>query len=518
MDPWTSALQIFKPNRQRTFAAPFKPVFERYAGGLEESEYNDLMATLDRQIKKFPDQTILADGPLEFRPNLDILRQIKQELPGMDLDHITSKDLILFSDPDLNQLYLNALNYVFQLAKRNGITSRKAQENFLCNMIVFSTYYLPKMRFSSEMANKVIHYGDLDERSVYFLILLYALGFDILSFNPKTDSSYWSVDLDHLSSRKSLKRILPEKSFETRAAQGIARSAYRTVTSMTSDYLGETLFGETGIFRPWSFRGKDNEALLLEAVPADILVSWNSDARLREGFEVDKKGKVILPHFFFQMEGVDQDMKDLYLRVLDSPEILSVNDQKNLFQPSLTRNDRLRLAFKMKPDGTFDPEKLRSMENYPLARLSAETETVLINKLNEVIKKAPAIFGHSLSKEEKIDLAASVLQMAPSLIKLIDNFDYPFRVPKVVIFLENEDSLQDQTLYLLAVLNQLGLDLAVFSPAGQSLLSRKIKPGNFSNFRAEKMDYHSRADQFLKQSEPEKPSFSKMFSDFFKNL
>ncbi len=121
----------------------------------------------------------------------------------------------------------------------------------------------------------------------------------------------------------------------------------------------------------------------------------------------------------------------------------------------------------MNPNGTFNAEKLREMPGYVFDSISAETADVLVKKLNDFISsRSPA-----LSKEERVQSAAILLSMSKPIARMLENFDYPFQVPKVLLFLNREERVIKEAALMLEFLSSLGFDVAVFSPSGVSGLS-----------------------------------------------
>lgn len=477
-------LDLWKPNSVRSRYDSFKPVFKRFQGVENEKEYNDLCKTIDESKDK---STLIVDGNFLFQPRLDVLAQIKKELPTLDLDHLTKDFLIMFGDPEINEVYLKALNYTVALAKRNGLfKTRKQQENFICNQIVFSTQYLLNLPFEADKAGKVILYdqGQLDEKSFWFLMLCYLMGMDIVVLEPQQESKYFQYDLDHLSEHISYPSSHFKKSFSQRVALGKSLNKVKTTVSTLSQQTDASLFGQTGVFKPWMFRGAPVKHVQLEGTRIDLEDTWNREARLREGFKMDKN-QLIVPSFYIEIDGVDRNQNE-YFQLVDT---LKQNDStfvdtqrgSNLFRPLKEKSEAVKLVFSMNPNGTFDSKKLKSQEGYVFDQLSAETADMFVKKLNEFITKD----GNRLSKEERVEIANTILSLSKPIARMIENFDYPFQVPKILLLLNKEERVLPQAKIALEFLSSLGFDIAVLSPSGVSGLSDK----NRSILRLDKMVY-----------------------------
>ncbi len=503
-------LDLWKPNSVRSRYTTFKPVFQRFLGVENEQEYNDLCKT----IKDSQDNsTLLIDGNFVFQPRLDVLAQVKKELPTLNLDHLTKDFLIMFANPELNEVYLRALNYTIALAKRNGLfKTRKQQENFICNQIVFTTQYLLNLPFEPDKACKVILYdqGQLDEKSFWFLMLCYAMGMDVVLLEPQQDSSYFQYDLDHLSQLITYSKSPYQRTFAQRASAGQSLNKVKTIVSTLSQQTDASLFGQTGVFKPWMFRGAPLEHIQLEGTRIDLEDTWNREARLREGFQVERN-TLRVPSFYVEIDGVDRNL-DEYFRLVDllkDNEHVLVDSKKGntILRPLKEKRDAVKLVFSMNPNGTFDSAKLKAQEGYVFDQLSSETADMFVHKLNAFLTKD----GNRLSKEERVEIANVLLSLSKPIARMIENFDYPFQVPKVLVLLNKEERVDRNVAIALEFLAELGFDIAVLCPSGVSGLSDKKR----SILRLDKMAYDLNFSNPPENKGKEKGFMQSVF-DFFK--
>lgn len=462
-------LDLWKPNSVRSRYSQFKPVFVRFEGVDDEREYNDICRT----IAQSKDQaTLIIDGNFQFQPRLDVLAQIKKEIPSVDLNHITRDFLVMFADPEVNTIYLNALNYTFQLAKRNGLLkTRKQEENFVCNQIVLSTQYLMNLPFDPDHCPKVIVYdqNSLDEKGFWFLMLCHVMGMDVVVLEPGRDDPLFAYDLDHLSTLTRLGPARTGLTFAQREQAGKPLGKVRTTVAALSEQTDASLFGQTGVFKPWMFRGRPVHHVQLEGTRIDLEDQWDREARLREGFSAGQK-EITVPSFYVEIDGVDRQRRD-YLQLLDrlrkADRVLFDACRGNeLFCTMPSKSEAVRLVFAMNPNGSFNVDKLREMDGFIFDKVSAETAEMIVNRLNEFIARRPGI-----TKEERVETAAILLSMSRPLARLVENFDYPFQVPKVIIFLNREERVRKEAALMLEFLSDLGFDVAVFAPSGVSGLS-----------------------------------------------
>ena len=82
--------------------------------------------------------------------------------------------------------------------------------------------------------------------------------------------------------------------------------------------------------------------------------------------------------------------------------------------------------------------------------------------------------------------------MNESIVRLIDNFDFTSNVPKIVIYLNYEDSINESITMLLGYLHLIGIDIIIFNPSGLCNIRKIIKEDRIVTTRLEKMNYESK--------------------------
>jgi len=62
-----------------------------------------------------------------------------------------------------------------------------------------------------------------------------------------------------------------------------------------------------------------------------------------------------------------------------------------------------------------------------------------------------------------------------NILKLIQAFDYPYSVPKIVTFDSTENVYSKEDIITLALLNLMGIDVIIFTPSGYDNIEHGIK-------------------------------------------
>lgn len=487
-------LDLWKPNSTRSRYNDFKPIALEIEGIEDEDEYNSILKYAEERAKE-DHNTILIKDACIFAPDFTTLQEIRKDLPTMNLDHITSKDLIMFDNQAFNEAYLSAMNRVYAIAKQyENFASRSQQENFICQQIVLSVKYLTKLHYSSEYYPKVIYYNragkDIEKRDYYFLQLCSIMNMDVIVFNPNgyiqsRPESIFKTDHSPLS------RVFI--SFDDRAKSGKELNIVRTSTATISDQLEDQLFTDTGVYKAWMFRNGDMKPQIISGTVEDLELGWGIESRLREGFKADvKKKNIIIPVFLTEIQGIYKNKEQytsLFLKLASEKNSILCRNANDLTIPK-DKNRMYQLLFIMEPDGTFKYEKLKTVQGYCLDRLSEEDGILVVKNLNKLLK--------SLKYTQKDDIVLAVdtiLRISTPLRHLIENYDYPFAIPKIIVFLEKEQSMDEGMNLLLLYLSIMGFDIVIFAPAGKS--GCKIK--NLQQIRLDTLSYEEGIPQSKKE-------------------
>ena len=187
--------ELWRRKSERKGIRPqFKPVFTSYIGVENQVKYNDVLATIHSKIQDNPRHTIFFDGEILLDADFNFINAIKNELANMDVTHLSKQDITLFENSDLNHIFLNAFEYVVNLAiRQENFLNDSVRNNFICKLLLYAHLYIQNLDYSELdfHANHCFYYGDISRHDIYFLILLYIMGFDVVYINPLRECDYW---------------------------------------------------------------------------------------------------------------------------------------------------------------------------------------------------------------------------------------------------------------------------------------------------------------------------------------
>lgn len=484
--------QLWKPNFERQgISEEFRPFFIAYIGVEDQGDYNNVLATLVDKAKQDERHTIVFDNSIPFEVNFDFMNMIKSELGKMDIYHLKNEDLLMFPG-DYNQLFIRALQDVILLAiQREGFVNDSVRNNFITKLLLHVYKHIRPLEIADSYSstNKCIYYGQIEKHDVYLLLLLAKMGWDVVYINPLKEPEYLAFTGIEKHSNSQLLQV---ESLKARANAGTAYQQFDSITLGFEQEMEHELFTDSGLFRPWQFKKGTTKNLFFNSTIIDLENNWNEEARVRQGFSTE--GKVVsIPNFFYELEGEytdTQKYKELVNKLTSAKNVFfSSGKISDFLDISISNDEVLQITFCELNDGTFNTEKLKELPFYKYAPFNDDTEDFILKKINETLLDQTLYSQRLTSKVDVLQFVGACLQLNKELIRLIDSFDFPFAIPKVVIFLDNEESLDPQVPYILGLLHKIGFDIAVFSPAGMSDLSSHIERGRFNCQRLETIKY-----------------------------
>ena len=138
-----------------------------------------------------------------------------------------------------------------------------------------------------------------------------------------------------------------------------------------------------------------------------------------------------------------------------------------------------------------------------MSRVNTDTQKFIIDKFNEFMLK----MKNKVQQTDLLYLLAAIISGNMDFIKLIESFDFPFRVPKVVIFLEDRQIFNLNDALFLHYLNLIGLDIVIFSPMGSDSIEQFLFDNYLNKITLEEMDFELTLDKLKDLKKTEKKTF-----------
>ena len=331
-------------------------------------------------------------------------------------------------DNTVNKAFVDMVNL---FVEQNSNINLSIVLNFSLKLVLWLNGYLPKLftiKSNYEHNPKILFYGPIKPHEIYLLNIFHKIGCDVLFVHSheEGDKPFHIFDKDKLLTHLIKNKYnLPLASFPE-VEQLIRKS---TIAYKASKEIEEVIYSEdVGLFKPWQFESYSTQPITLKTTYDELKVLWQEPAKFRPEFKVQNK-KVYVPNLFAKINGVNESI-DTYWQ-----------DLKAL---TLAPNTRL-------------------IEDVPFSKISYT--------------------------KFKLKILLTILTMEDTLIKLIEVFDYPQEIPKVIIYDNEKETFSDDDAILLAYFNLIGLDVVIFTPTNYKTIEHHLQPSFFDDYQLPYVKY-----------------------------
>ncbi|MBZ9608951.1 YceG family protein [Clostridium estertheticum] len=419
-------------------------------------------------------------------PNLSnkvLLRQIKNNLKGLIEYYIKSNEII-----DNHKIKV-IINYVIHWI---NIYSKELFEKF---------DYV-------KINPKIVFYGEISREEVFYLILLSTLGCDILYFNPKNAGAFHEIDKYNAFSNE----IVYNCNYEIKPFPSNIEDRIKTTAYNAKEELNKTLYtDDSGFYRPWQFSDYNVEAVTLNTTYEEIYIWINEKAYIREGFKV-KDSTVVVPNMFSKICGTHENI-DIYWK-----EINEVSTGKfSKFYNELPIMDVVHLEYgkfnKIYPSNIFSEFNVSEMLNsswWKYKELRSGLQKTMAEKIKDLCLN-PVIINVEQEdlRDLQVDIFSVLINLDTTLLELLQAYDYPEEVPKIVVYNNEENgNLSFEDCIMLAFMNSMGIDIIIYNPSGYNDIENFIFPEKYDIHRLENVSFKL---HFKKHVEKKKGFFENLF-------
>lgn len=498
-----------------------------------EAEYYNSLYNLDRSLQlsscylKFLDgipapsaeenATILKGFVgYPFQDRFEIIEQILQAKLLLQMNN----ELL---DNTIRKTFIDTVNLFAEINKNASIS---IVSNFSFKIVCWLKRYVPQL-FAKEDQNrnsrdvafkhghnpKILFYGQIKAHEIFMLSTLHRLGCDILFVNSaeEGDKPFQIFDMhNELTQLICNDNNLPLASFPTE--ERLIRKS--TIAYNASKEIEEVIYSEeVGLFKPWQFESYGTQPITLKTTYDELKILWREPAKLRPEFKVQNK-KVYIPNLFAKINGVNEDLNAYWqdLKDLSAAPNTKLIEDLPFTEVSYTKQELYQTNYLLNNLGLLDEVKVMKSRHYKFGYLKESLQHFLIMKVNELFSSG--MFSTTVDDKFKLKIIMTVLTMSDELLKLIEVFDYPQEVPKLVIYDNEKESFNENDAILLAYFNLIGLDILIFTPTNYITLDHYIKPSLFDLHQLPLVKYDLILPELNSISEVSKKSG--LLSRFFK--
>ena len=461
------------------------------------SSYNDTLALVYSKLS-VSNEGIIFDGEIPKPKDTELIQSIVSELKHMKVGNFVNEDINLTGSETINKKIRISLDNIIGLAANNDkFSSESIFNNFIAKLMIWCNIYLDELKFPGTYPPKCLYFGEIKKHEVYFLMLLAQIGVDVLYFNPTGCNVLNSLDVNNFCQSISLGPVATSlKPLNDYVKAGVVVEKVTTYARRATNELNETLYQDSGIFRPLQFSDGTTHPITIDSVIEDTITYWNEPARMRPGFKTLDK-VVHTPIFFSKINGVYRDQNAYFefidtLRsapkclVYESTSLLSSPKHRvqsrpiqfhNISQsgsttptsePIFNQQDLYSLSFCLNSDKTIKRDSIRAHVLYKkMLTLRNDMQNFILNKLEEVFSpNNSSFFSFPVTDKERCILMAAIFTAEDKLLNLIEGYDFTADVPKIIIYLNSRDTFGTDDAMLLGLLRTIGMDIIILSPNG----------------------------------------------------
>lgn len=263
--------KIFSSQSDRgnyTSANGYQNYFISYIGVNDEDIYNSEIYNLNREINNRKNICLFKQNILN-PDDFDIISYLKNKVSKYN-GSIFDLDIDLVKYEDINNRIKRGFDILLRQEEKS-FNNDRVKFNFIIKVMSWIRIYINPLVIDYKDAPKVVVYGDIKKHELYFLLILYFAGFDILYINPNGLSEIANIDAKKFNIEINQNKIIDETiSFDERVERGeiVERSSIKkayTVGAQASRKISDELLNDSGFIKPWQLQNRNIKTLLLSS-------------------------------------------------------------------------------------------------------------------------------------------------------------------------------------------------------------------------------------------------------------
>lgn len=226
------------------------------------------------------------------------------------------------------------------------------------------------------------------------------------------------------------------------------------------------------LIQPWQYKNSDIHIVNVDSVLSDVETNWNQDIRFRHGFNINDDKSLNVPTMFVQINGIYEDKKqyEKFINDMDTKETYHVKnmpifEKDSDWYHSYTDTIKSILAFDKEDDELPDTCTIDFVPG-TFKKLHTSVQKMICRKLEAFVDK----YLDGMPYEDQKDILYRIISLNDDILNLLQNFDYPFKNPKIMVEDMKGQTFEEGDKYVLIFLYSLGFDILIFSPKGQEFL------------------------------------------------
>lgn len=492
----------FQFSKDKVFIPTF---FQRYIGvDGDESNYYDRLYDLHTNLQVLKNKYLFFDKGLDKHLDNTLITKLQDLWQMMEKKNQVSSAFIVkqilyphlkpYKDLQQKDQAAEKIRAVIDLyLKLFGHEKLYELKNIVFHMLHWHNLYLPGLFGEYDYLDinpKILFYGKISKREVYFLHFLYAMSVDVLYFHTAEDRFFTDIDKENtISQFKEYPRKLEEKPFPQKKSQ----STVYTEAQRATEELRETLHSDDSFFyKPWQFISYELNSTVMHSTYEEIAIFAKEEAKMRTGWNAGQ-GRVTLSNFFSLIKGIHSDEKR-YWKELN--ELISLD--MTLFVdslPALTTSselDKKHYYEALDSKHILDQDKLLKSGFWPYKRYPDHVQKFISSKMVLLCQLKGIKRDKSMPIEiQKIQMFTLLLHIPEKFLQLLQQFDFPGKVPKIIVYNNEKNgdmTLGDATLFYFMASS--GIDVLIFNPSGHNDIETYLEEECYDKHHLEKLAFN----------------------------
>lgn len=466
----------------------------------DEAVYTNMLVKFKESFAGLKKQLIFIEKPLE-NPSADEVKALGTP-SGTSTEEIVDSiavTLNLVGDRTRTALAARALRELLSEINSNNRTVTLNYANKLVTWLYRCTQ-ARKYAVKYEDIPVILYYGDISQSELYFLNFMSRCGFDVAYITP--NKSNLSIAMDkNVGGRMQIFELPQSRESGNYPAKAIKMKVATVAYSAERDLDTMLYGGDTGIFR--SFQFPNSQSVTLKTTFEEIAILWRQEARFRQGFET-AGNLVSIPNIFAKISGVENgDLGRYWDDVRDklTPQTILMVKKQNSKAETATDLSAYRQFYR---NGEIDTEKLKASTLNKYSYLPDRIQDMLFYKMQEAASSG-------FLKLSGDNLMCSVLHFGlnfdKELLKIIQQFDFTGKIPKLVVIDAVEDTFTLEECIRIVLCDLIGFDILVYTPTGYKNLETFVNANAFEEHTMNKFMYNTEVPKLKIPSEEKNGGF-----------
>lgn len=386
-------------------------------------------------------------------------------------------------------LTLKFIDVINLFAQNHGDLLHADFRRVIVDCIKWGFNYLDKwlrLATSIEDIPKVIWYGTPSKSEIYFLLLLYLMGIDLLIVNSDKQNPFDEIQGIKISTFYYPNRcpIEPFPKEKPTRKSTIARKATTEINNIINA-------DGTLLLKPFQLRDYLPKSITLQTTYDEIHIIGKERAFVRPNFTIEKNS-VDIPVIFAKVLGISTDRNQYwqnFYQLKENNSLVTIY-QKLPLKPEVKGNQQFHYQFASTANG-LDPKKIIQSNWWQHKEISKGMQLALAHAIKRYVEKTHFLPQTNETQEDvKRYLFSQAMNVPTEIMKLIQQYDYAQEVPKILIYTNGTtENLTRSDAALLLLLNELGFDIVIYNPTGQNDLELYIPDEKFDSHWLEEISF-----------------------------